>query len=302
MGASEPRDDARHARAAARAPGQRPAAIGRRRAHRRWRSAGSSASWAAACSASTSWRCSMPSARRGCCSWRPTCARPRASSTSTQAELLEWVVVHEVTHAVQFTGVPWLREHLARCCASCSASVNVEVDPTALLRMPKLQDLRAAVDSVREDGLVHAVAGPERKAILDRLQATMALIEGHAEHVMDAAGADVLPVLPALREALDRRRREQAAAGQAARAAARPRPQAAPVRGRQALLRRGRRATGASRASTAPGAPPSSCRRSPSSTDPAAWRRAERPVRSVTPGSSAVYKHVFAWYASREQD
>ena len=46
---------------------------------------------------------------------------------------------------------------------------------------------------MREGGLVGAVAGPERKALIDRLQATMALIEGHAEHVMDAAGAPVLP-------------------------------------------------------------------------------------------------------------
>ena len=30
-----------------------------------------------------------------------------------EGELLEWVVFHEITHAVQFTGVPWLREHLA---------------------------------------------------------------------------------------------------------------------------------------------------------------------------------------------
>jgi putative hydrolase len=35
----------------------------------------------------------------------------------------------------------------------------------------------------------------------------MALIEGHAEHVMDAAGAGALPDLAGLREALDRRRR-----------------------------------------------------------------------------------------------
>ena len=48
-------------------------------------------------------------------------------------------------------------------------------------------------DQVRDGGLVTAVAGPERKALIDRLQATMALIEGHAEHVMDAAGAPVLP-------------------------------------------------------------------------------------------------------------
>jgi putative hydrolase len=37
----------------------------------------------------------------------------------------------------------------------------------------------------------------------------MAMIEGHAEHVMDAAGTDVLPDLAELRDALQRRRRER---------------------------------------------------------------------------------------------
>jgi coenzyme F420 biosynthesis associated uncharacterized protein len=126
-----------------------------------------------------------------------------------EAELLEWVVFHEITHAVQFTGVPWLREHLAAMLRELLSSVKVEIEPAALLRLPKLQDVRAAWDAVREGGLVHAVAGPERKEIIDRLQATMALIEGHAEHVMDAAGAAVLPSLPKLRESLERRRREK---------------------------------------------------------------------------------------------
>jgi coenzyme F420 biosynthesis associated uncharacterized protein len=126
-----------------------------------------------------------------------------------EAELLEWVVFHEITHAVQFTAVPWLREHVADQLRELLASVQVEVDPSALLRLPKLDDLRGLWESVREGGLVHAVAGPERKAIIDRLQAVMALIEGHAEHVMDAAGAPVLPSLPKLRAALERRRREK---------------------------------------------------------------------------------------------
>jgi coenzyme F420 biosynthesis associated uncharacterized protein len=126
-----------------------------------------------------------------------------------EAELLEWVVFHEITHAVQFTGVPWLREHLAGMLRELLDSVDVKVDASALLRLPKLQDVRATWDSVRNGGLVHAVAGPERKAIIDRLQAAMALIEGHAEHVMDAAGAAVLPSLPKLRASLERRRREK---------------------------------------------------------------------------------------------
>jgi len=139
----------------------------------------------------------------------PNLREAAARFDADEAELLEWVIFHEITHAVQFTGVPWLREHLAAMLRELLASVKFEIDPSAVLRLPKLQDVRALWDTVREGGLVHAVAGPERKAIIDRLQAAMAMIEGHAEHVMDAAGAAVLPSLPKLRESLERRRREK---------------------------------------------------------------------------------------------
>jgi coenzyme F420 biosynthesis associated uncharacterized protein len=124
-------------------------------------------------------------------------------------ELLPWVVFHEVTHAVQFNGVPWLREHLAGMLRELLDSVQVKVDPSALLKLPSAEDLRALWDQIREGGFVTAVAGPERKALIDRLQATMALIEGHAEHVMDAAGAPVLPNVAKLRAAMDRRRKDR---------------------------------------------------------------------------------------------
>jgi coenzyme F420 biosynthesis associated uncharacterized protein len=124
-------------------------------------------------------------------------------------DLLPWVVFHEVTHAVQFNGVPWLREHLAGMLRELLASLQVNVDASALLKLPTVDDLRGLWDSVREGGLVTAVAGPERKALIDRLQAAMALIEGHAEHVMDAAGTPVLSNVPKLRAAMDRRRRER---------------------------------------------------------------------------------------------
>jgi coenzyme F420 biosynthesis associated uncharacterized protein len=124
-------------------------------------------------------------------------------------QLLEWVTFHEVTHAVQFFGVPWLRDHLAGLLGELLASVKLQVDPSTLLKLPTSQDLRSLWDGVREGGLVTAMAGPERKELIDRLQAVMALVEGHAEHVMDAAGAASLPQLPRLREALDRRRRDK---------------------------------------------------------------------------------------------
>jgi coenzyme F420 biosynthesis associated uncharacterized protein len=123
-----------------------------------------------------------------------------------EPDLVAWVCIHEVTHAVQFTGVPWLREHFASELRALLETIDVSVD---LGKLPSLDDVRDAVERFREGGLVTMVAGPERMAILDRVQAAMAVVEGHAEHVMDVVGAELLPSLPELREALDRRRREK---------------------------------------------------------------------------------------------
>ena len=121
-------------------------------------------------------------------------------------ELLRWVAFHEVTHAVQFTSVPWLREHLAGMLREMLASLEVRVDARGLLNLPGGGDLKGLVTMIRQGDLVTLVMGPDRRALIDRLQATMAVIEGHAEHVMDAVGAEVLPSMDQLRAALERRR------------------------------------------------------------------------------------------------
>jgi coenzyme F420 biosynthesis associated uncharacterized protein len=122
-----------------------------------------------------------------------------------EAELVAWVAFHEVTHAVQFTSVPWLREHLAGRLQALLETVDVKVDATSLVKF-SVDDLRSLADRVKEGGLITLAAGPERMAIIDEMQAVMAVVEGHAEHVMDAVGADALENLEELRAALDRRR------------------------------------------------------------------------------------------------
>ncbi len=123
-----------------------------------------------------------------------------------EAQLVRWVMVHEVTHAVQFTAVPWLRGHLGAMLAELLDVGRPSVDLGALLQLPSLDDVRTLVDQVRSGSLVSLALGPGRSELLERMQTTMALVEGHAEHVMDAAGADVLPDLAALREGLEARR------------------------------------------------------------------------------------------------
>jgi len=133
------------------------------------------------------------------------------AATSLDAEadrLLRWVALHEITHALQFGGVPWLREHLAGMVRELAAALDL--DPGKLFGgLPGLDDLRGLVDAVRDRGLAAVILGPERRELMDGVQAFMAVLEGYAEHVMDAVGADVIDDLPRLRAALERRRADR---------------------------------------------------------------------------------------------
>ena len=146
-------------------------------------------------------------------------------------QLLHWVTLHEMTHAVQFGSVPWLRLHLAALVREVVDTLDVRIDSSRGLRIPSTSDLRELIDSLRKGELVTLVIGRERRVLVDRIQATMAVIEGHAEHVMDAVGAEVIPSPDGAR-----------GSDAAARTRARVRAEAAPVPRREALRRRRRRA------------------------------------------------------------
>ncbi|HEY3665233.1 MAG TPA: zinc-dependent metalloprotease, partial [Polyangiaceae bacterium] len=77
------------------------------------------------------------------------------------------------------------------------------------LNMPKLPDpaeLREMADRARRGELLRLTLGEDRWLLVEKMQAAMSLIEGHAEHTMDVIGGDVLPSLPKLRAAMNRRR------------------------------------------------------------------------------------------------
>jgi coenzyme F420 biosynthesis associated uncharacterized protein len=143
-------------------------------------------------------------------------------------ELVVWVTIHEITHAVQFTGAPWLRDYLGGLLKELIDGLQVaivgrpsrgdaaagETDATAagkswLAKLPDPGELREMVERARRGELLRLTLGEDRWQLVERMQAAMSLIEGHAEHTMDAVGAEVLPSLPRLRAAMNRRRRDR---------------------------------------------------------------------------------------------
>ena len=126
-----------------------------------------------------------------------------------EQEFMTWVALHEVTHAVQFAGVPWLHGYLSGLVRELLQSAELRLETPRKLRLPTGGEVRRVFEAVRQGDLISIVTSHAERATLDRVQAVMAVVEGHAEHVMDAVAPDLLPNLPKLRSAIDRRRRSQ---------------------------------------------------------------------------------------------
>jgi coenzyme F420 biosynthesis associated uncharacterized protein len=137
----------------------------------------------------------------------PNIAQAARNLRLDREEFTAWVAIHEVTHAVQFGGTPWLRDHLGGILRELIDGMQVGLGRA--FRLPDTADLRTLAQRLRAGELLRIGLGEDRWALVDRMQATMSLIEGHAEHVMDAVGAEVLPTLETMRAAMTRRRRER---------------------------------------------------------------------------------------------
>jgi coenzyme F420 biosynthesis associated uncharacterized protein len=116
-----------------------------------------------------------------------------------------WLCLHEVTHRVQFGGVPWLRGFLTRQIDGYLS--QIDLDPKRLL-----DALRRAVEEVRQRGargadLLPLLMTPEQREIFDRMQGLMSLLEGHASYVMDELGREHLQDADRMKRGLQQRRK-----------------------------------------------------------------------------------------------
>lgn len=124
-------------------------------------------------------------------------------------DFLKWVCLHESTHRLQFNAVPWLREHFAAGLGQLLSQMdggNAEL----LSRLPNV--VREARSGSRADsspgivGVLELLQSPEQRAALDRIIAISTLLEGHADHVMDAVGPQVVPSVGTIRQRFTDRR------------------------------------------------------------------------------------------------
>ncbi|CAM3672981.1 zinc-dependent metalloprotease [Tsukamurella ocularis] len=120
------------------------------------------------------------------------------------ADFRMWVCLHEVTHRVQFAANPWLRDYMRENVAALAGTDGAGSVGDLLARTRN-----ALSGGARHSGIIGVLeiaAPPEQFAAVERLLMLGTLLEGHADHVMDAAGPAVIPTVATIRAAFDRRR------------------------------------------------------------------------------------------------
>ena len=115
-----------------------------------------------------------------------------------------WVCLHEVAHRVQFGANPWLRDYMRD-----NVSALTGVGGSGSVRDLLDRATRGLTGESRHSGIIgilQIAAPPEQFAAVERLLMLGTLLEGHADHVMDAVGPSVIPTVDSIRAAFDRRR------------------------------------------------------------------------------------------------
>jgi coenzyme F420 biosynthesis associated uncharacterized protein len=113
-----------------------------------------------------------------------------------------WVCLHEETHRVQFSAVPWMRDHLFGQFTALADTV----EPQRFLD-EGLKRITEAVRNGRTGSVLDLLGSPEQKEILDRVTGVMSLLEGHADYVMDGVGPTVIPSVEHIRSQFNERRK-----------------------------------------------------------------------------------------------
>jgi coenzyme F420 biosynthesis associated uncharacterized protein len=117
-----------------------------------------------------------------------------------------WLALHEVTHRMQFTGVPWLRPYFLSLVESTLDSFDPDPKKLVAALRRVADQVRAGERPLDEGGLVTLLATPEQQAVLARVQGLMSVLEGHGELIMNRAAANRIPSAERFRSVLHQRR------------------------------------------------------------------------------------------------
>jgi putative hydrolase len=124
----------------------------------------------------------------------------------TDDDVRLYLALREAAHQRLFAHVPWLREHLITAVADYGRGISI--DTAGIEEQMRSIDPSdpAAIQRAMEGGLFEPKQSPAQEAALQRLETTLALVEGWVDDVVGQAANERMPAATKLQEAVRRRR------------------------------------------------------------------------------------------------
>jgi putative hydrolase len=117
-----------------------------------------------------------------------------------------YVALREAAHQRLFGHVPWLRGHVLNAVETYANGITIDRDAIEDVVGRIDPSDPASLQGLSIEGAFNADETPAQKSALNRLETTLALVEGWVCHVVDRACADRLPEADRLAETFRRRR------------------------------------------------------------------------------------------------
>jgi putative hydrolase len=121
-------------------------------------------------------------------------------------DVVLYLALREAAHQRLFAHVPWLRQHLISAVEDFGRGVTIDVSGIEQAMGQIDPTNPQALQEALEGGLFEPQHTETQKAALQRLETTLALVEGWVDEVVGQATAERMPAAGKLQEAIRRRR------------------------------------------------------------------------------------------------
>ena len=127
-----------------------------------------------------------------------------------------WLALHETTHAFEFEGHPWVREHMNGMIDEYFGFLTQDVEflKRGMAGVRAIWDRSRNSDDKETGSWIELVMTPEQRRLFARMQATMAVIEGYSNYVMNAVGRRLMPDYALIARRFERRQIQRSPAEQ----------------------------------------------------------------------------------------
>lgn len=137
----------------------------------------------------------------------PNIARVQQQLGLSDEDFRLWITLHEMTHAFEFEAYPWVRTYFRELLEQNFALVSGQMLSSGNSLIDMLMRLLQGIGSGQH--WIETVLTPEQRAVFDRIQALMSLIEGYGNHVMNAVGRRLLPSFNQIEQQIAQRQRQR---------------------------------------------------------------------------------------------